>query len=143
MRRDVGEKPQSPQIDANDGHTVAGHRASSRQQRAIAAHGDGYVVVGERRHERSLIVTPDRVIEDWGPADVAGLTAAHLDVLLETGCDVLLLGTGKRQVFPPGPLLRGLVQRGRSLEPMDTGAACRTFNILLAEGRAVAVGLIV
>ncbi|MBL8486477.1 MAG: Mth938-like domain-containing protein [Rhodocyclaceae bacterium] len=117
--------------------------ADLRAGNAIAAHGEGYVVVGERRYERSLIVTPERVIGDWGPADAAGLTAAHLDALLETGCDVLLLGTGRRQVFPPVPLLRGLVERGRSLEPMDTGAACRTFNILLAEGRSVAVGLIV
>lgn len=117
--------------------------ADSRAGNAVTAHGEGYVVIGERRYERSVVVTPDRVIEDWGPANAASLTAAHLEALLATGCDVLLLGTGRRQVFPPVALLRALVERGRSLEPMDTGAACRTFNILLAEGRAVAVGLIV
>jgi uncharacterized protein len=56
---------------------------------------------------------------------------------------VQLLGTGRRQRFPPAALLRPLIEAGRSVEIMDTGAACRTYNILLAEGRAVAAALIV
>ena len=71
------------------------------------------------------------------------LTEAHLASLAALTGTVLLLGTGVRQRFPAPPLLRPLVAAGIGVEVMDTGAACRTYNILVAEGRAVAAALIV
>jgi uncharacterized protein len=110
---------------------------------SITAYGDAHVAINGRMLERSLLLLPDRIDETWGPADFTALALPHLEALAALPCDVLLLGTGRRQRFPPAALLRPLIEAGRSVEIMDTGAACRTYNILLAEGRAVAAALIV
>jgi uncharacterized protein len=73
----------------------------------------------------------------------AALTAEHLAQLTAFPCDVLLLGTGRRQRFPAPALLRPLIESGRGYEIMDTAAACRTYNILVAEGRIVLAALII
>lgn len=86
---------------------------------------------------------PDRIDAEWGPADFESLAHRHLEPLVTLACDVLLLGTGLKQHFPPASLLRPLIEAGRSIEIMDTRAACRTYNILVAEGRVVAAALIV
>lgn len=110
---------------------------------SVTAYGDDHVAVNGRVLTRSLLLLPDRIDETWGPAACAALTLSHLEALVALPCDVLLLGTGRRQHFPPPALLRPLIEAGRSVEIMDTGAACRTYNILVAEGRAVAAALIV
>lgn len=109
----------------------------------ISGHGAGYVAVGGRRHEQSLIVLQDRLIEPWGPAVFTDLSGEHLAQLAGLGCDVVLLGTGARQRFPAPALMRPLIEARIGVEVMDTAAACRTYNILVAEGRAVAAALIV
>lgn len=86
---------------------------------------------------------PNRIDETWGPATFAELDQDTLARLAELACDVLLLGTGSRQRFPSPLLLRPLIEAGRNLEVMDTPAACRTYNILVAEGRTVAAALII
>jgi uncharacterized protein len=110
---------------------------------AITGHGPGWVDVNGRRHQRSLLLLPDRLDTTWGPEAPAALTEAHLATLAALTGNIVILGTGTRQRFPPASLLRPLVEAGISLEIMDTGAACRTYNILVAEGRAVAAALIV
>jgi uncharacterized protein len=110
---------------------------------AVTACGDDHVAVNGIPHFRSLLLRPDRLDAAWGPASVESLDPVHLAALAATDCDVLLLGTGKRQRFPPMQLLRPVYESGRSIEIMDTPAACRTYNILVAEGRAVAAALIV
>lgn len=110
---------------------------------AITAHGPGFVAINGRPYYRSLIVLPDRIEEEWGTDDAATLTAEHFVALSRIECDVLLLGTGSRQRFPERSLLRPFQGSGRFPEIMDTPAACRTYNILLAEGRAVAAALII
>ena len=71
------------------------------------------------------------------------LATEHLTQLAAFSCDVLLLGTGLRQRFPSPALLRPLIESGRGFEIMDTAAACRTYNILVGEGRIVLAALIV
>ena len=93
--------------------------------------------------QRSLLITAEQIDETWGPEHFSTLSQTHLEQLLTLGCDVLLLGTGHRQRFPSSVLLRPLIEAGRPLEIMDTPAACRTYNILQAEGRAVAAALII
>lgn len=110
---------------------------------SVTAYGDAHVAVNGRVLARSLLLLPDRIDETWGPDAFAALAHSHLEALVALPCDVLLLGTGRRQRFPPPALLRPLIEAGRSVEIMDTGAACRTYNILVAEGRAVAAALIV
>lgn len=108
----------------------------------ISAYDDGVLRIGERRLRHSVIVLPDALL-DWPGAAVASLNIASLEPALERTPDIVVLGTGATQVFPPMRLYAALAARGVGLEVMDTGAACRTFNILVAEDRRVAAALIV
>lgn len=109
----------------------------------VTAYDADHVAVDGRKLTRSLLLLPDSLDTDWGPNNFAALAPEHLAPLARLACDVLLLGTGMRQRFPPSALLRALIEAGRSIEIMDTPAACRTYNILVAEGRMVAAALIV
>ena len=118
------------------------HVTSHAGLNAFSAYGEGFVRVGEQRYERSLIVTPDRVLP-WQAASFEALTEADFAPLLELGIDILLLGTGARQRFPHPRLTRALAERRIGVEAMDLQAACRTFNILVAEERRVAAALLI
>ena len=109
----------------------------------ITACGVDHVTVNGRVLQRSLLLLPEHLDESWGPANFAALTQAHTAILAGTACDVLLLGTGQRQHFPPPALLRPIYETGRGVEIMDTPAACRTYNLLIAEGRLVCAALII
>ncbi|MCK9283626.1 MAG: MTH938/NDUFAF3 family protein [Rhodocyclaceae bacterium] len=109
----------------------------------VTGYGAGYVAVNGRRYERSLIVERNRIDTDWPAASAAALSAELLAPLAARQCDVLLLGTGERQRFPSPALLRPLIEARIAVEVMDTGAACRTYNVLLAEGRNPLAVLIV
>jgi uncharacterized protein len=86
----------------------------------------------------SFIMTPQRLIKNWPPRSVQQLTTSHFEELFELEPEVLLLGTGKFLVFPPLELTTPLMTKGVGVEVMDTAAACRTYNILVSEGRNVA-----
>ena len=90
---------------------------------------------------QSLILTGQQIITDWEPGQPDELTAAHLDVVLSLEPELVLLGTGARQQFPSTDIMQPLHQARIGIEVMDTAAACRTFNILVAEGRHVAAAL--
>ena len=109
---------------------------------AITAYEDGRVIINELAFARSLIVTPQALVENWPPASLAELAEDHLRQVLELGPEVILLGTGSRLAFPDSALLNPLMRGRIGLEVMDTAAACRTYNILMAEGRRVAAALI-
>lgn len=109
----------------------------------ITAYGIDHVAVDGRIVRHSLLLMPERCDETWGPESFSALAHAHLEPLAGLVCDVLLLGTGTHQHFPAPALLRPLIEAGRPVEIMDTPAACRTYNILIAEGRAVAAALII
>lgn len=115
----------------------------SSGQHIIAAHGPGWVEIDGRRYQSSLVITPTAIDATWGPDTFDALDEAHLSALAVLTCDVLLLGTGSRQRFPQPQLLRSLIEAGIGVEIMDTAAACRTYNIVVAEGRAVVAALIV
>ena len=109
----------------------------------VRGYSPGLLRVGERELTRSIIVAADALVDDWRPQHIAELTAADLEPALALRPEVLLLGTGARQVFPPHELLARLYAARIGIEVMDTGAACRTFNVLVGEGRAVAAALII
>ena len=109
---------------------------------SITAYDAGHIEVNGRRLTKSFLLTPQRLIEDWSPASVDSLTESDLLSVAELGCPIVLLGTGRRQRFPARALLRPLLERRLGVEVMDTFAACRTYNILMAEGRDVAAALI-
>ena len=107
----------------------------------FTGYGEGYVLLNGRRFEESVIVLAGR-IEPWSAAGVDELAEEHFAQLAALGADVVLLGTGSRLRFPHPRLLQGLVRAGIGVEVMDTQAACRTFNILVAEERKVAAALL-
>lgn len=107
----------------------------------ISSYESGSISINGKRHEQSLIVLPQRVIENWPHGEIAELCAEHFSDLLESGLEILLLGTGSKHRFPPPRLMVDLAKLGIGLESMDTLAACRTYNILAGEGRKVAAAL--
>jgi uncharacterized protein len=118
------------------------HLSSTAGLNIFTAYGEGYVAVNHRKYEENLIVLPDSVTPDWSTATVATLAAEDMDKLLALGAEIVLLGTGSRLRFPAGALLRPFAPAGIGLEVMDLQAACRTYNILAAEGRKVAAALL-
>lgn len=91
---------------------------------------------------RSLIITPEHLIRNWPPQTLNELAAAHMRVLGELNPEVVLLGSGGRFAWPDRAALAPLVQAGIGYEVMDTAAACRTYNILMSDGRRVAAALL-
>ena len=118
------------------------HIANTAGLNVFTAYGDDYVAVNQEKHEKNLILLPKSIILEWSTATISTLTEADIQKLLELGTEIILLGTGKRLRFPPAPLLRPFAPAGIGLEVMDLKAACRTYNILAAEGRKVAAALI-
>jgi uncharacterized protein len=108
---------------------------------AIQRYDVGQVVIGEKIYRESLILLPDQIIADWSPSSVGDLATTDFAQLAEFRPEIVLLGTGREQRFPHPSLCQPLMQLSIGLEVMDTAAACRTYNILMAEGRRVAAAL--
>jgi uncharacterized protein len=109
----------------------------------VRGYSPGALRIGEQEYSRSVIVSATTLITDWRPQRMDELTAADLEPVLALQPEVLLLGSGVRQVFPPHDLLARLYAARIGFEVMDTGAACRTYNVLVGEGREVAAALLV
>jgi uncharacterized protein len=108
----------------------------------VTGHGPGWVRVGATEYRENLVLTPEAVAPGWAPGGFEALAEADFTRLLEGRPDVVLLGTGSTIRFPHPRLTRALAGGHVGLEVMDTAAACRTFNILSAEGRRVTAALI-
>lgn len=108
----------------------------------VTAYGDDYVSINGIRHGGNLAILPDRLYPEWTFATFETLTLADFDWLAALDAEIILLGTGKSLRFPRAELLQSLVRAQKGLEVMDLPAACRTYNILMGEGRRVAAGLL-
>ncbi len=108
----------------------------------FTAYGDDYAAVNHEKYQKNIILLPESIVPEWTSAKVDALSEADMRVLLDLGTEIVLLGTGKRLRFPPAALLRPFAPAGIGLEVMDLQAACRTYNILAAEGRKVAAALL-
>ena len=109
----------------------------------VTGFGVGWVRIGALEYRESLVLTPDSIVTGWAPAGFNALEEANFAQLLASKPELVLLGTGRLIRFPAPSLSRPLVQAQVGLEVMDTAAACRTYNILAAEGRRVAAGLLI
>lgn len=118
------------------------HQARAEGLNQITGYGNDHVAVNGMRFERSLIVTAESIFEDWIVPSFEDLAAAHLQQVAALQPEVVLLGTGSRTRFPRPPVLRPLIDARVGYEIMDTGAACRTFGVLVGEGRRVLAALI-
>ena len=117
------------------------HASAPSALNTFSAYGDGYVIVNGQRHETNLIVLPERLIA-WQAAGFDSLAETDFEVFLDMDLEVLLLGTGPRQRFPHPRLTQALARKRIGVEIMDLQAACRTYNILMAEERRVAAALL-
>lgn len=117
--------------------------AASDGRPFIQGYGPGGFRIDDKRMEGSALVLPTRAV-DWPVRDVAALSLDDLDAVIGAAddIDVLLIGCGDVAVLPPRAVRDGLRTAGIVPEPMDTGAACRTYNVLVAEGRQVAAALV-
>lgn len=95
------------------------------------------ITVVDRVLERSFILTPERLVEDWPVLAPQDFDVAAAEALAAMQPEVVLLGTGKRQVFPSREAQVALLRRRIGIEVMDNAAACRTYNLLAGEGRRV------
>lgn len=121
---------------------MALHLNTNTDRYLFTGHGEGYVAINGKRFQPPVVVMAGEVRTDWTATDFATLDAAHFGYFLELKPEVLLLGTGARQQFARPGLYRELTHAGISIEFMDTPAACRTYNILVAEDRKVAAALL-
>jgi len=117
------------------------HQAVAAGTNTFTGYGNDYVAVNGERREKSAIVLPDRIL-DWDVAGFDALRAEDFQVFFTLGVDIVLLGTGTRQRFPHPRLTAALARDGIGVEVMDLQAACRTYNILVAEERKVAAALL-
>jgi uncharacterized protein len=108
----------------------------------ISAYEPGHIRVGGSSYRSSLIVAPDRVLDHWRPESVERLEPEDFAPVLSLEPEIIVLGTGAAQTFPDPAVYALAINRGVGLEIMDTGAACRTYNILMSEGRRVVAALI-
>lgn len=100
------------------------------------------ITVVDREFTRSLVLSPERAIEDWPVSHASQLDANHVDAILELQPEVVILGTGERQVFPAPAFLAGFLRRGVGVEVMDNAAAARTYDLLAGENRRVVAAFI-
>ena len=119
------------------------HLNQAAGRNAFSGYGEGYVLVNGVRYETSLLVMPDERVSDWGVHDSASMSPEQVTQLAKLDVEVLLIGTGVHLSFPPQKLLQPLAKAGIGVEIMDTPAACRTYNILMGEGRKVAAAIII
>ena len=110
---------------------------SSFTIQSISADG---IMIDNRRISRSVLVSP-RAVEDWPPRSVTGLSSEHIEQCKDLHPEVVIIGTGKTQIFPPAELICQLQSEGIGVEVMANDAACRTFNVLLSEDRQVVLAL--
>ena len=123
--------------------SVKFERDSADGRNTFTGYGAGYVEVNKKRYTSSLVVSGDRLVVDWPAASVDAISADHLAAILELAPEIVIVGSGATFRFPEPARLAPLHAARIGVEVMDTAAACRTYNILLGEGRNVVAALIV
>lgn len=102
----------------------------------------GKIVVNSETYTNSIIISAEKLISPWAPKNSSDITDADLLQLLELKPEIILIGTGENSVILPAKKLAPLLEKQFHVECMNTKAACRTYTILISEGRKVAAGLI-
>jgi uncharacterized protein len=118
------------------------HLTTAENNNLITAYSESYIEVNKQRYAKNLIVMPQQLIPDWESTDFAHLTDQHFTKIAELNAEVILLGTGIRHQFLHPSIYHLISAKGIPLECMTTAAACRTYNILMSEGRNVLAALI-
>jgi uncharacterized protein len=118
----------------------------------LDSHASGYrfdsftdygVLIGGTSYTTSLVVTSEEILPDWAPQYLKHMTVDDLEIIVALNPELILIGTGDTQLFPESAILKVIARLGIGIDFMDTRAACRTYNVLVAEGRRVAAGIII
>ena len=122
------------------------HLSTAENNYLITTYGMGddgwFVEINKLRYKHNLIVMADKLMLDWPATDFVSLSEAHFVEILKLKPEVVLLGTGGKHQFLHPKIIQKLTEVGIPLECMTTAAACRTYNILMSEGRNVAAMLL-
>jgi uncharacterized protein len=109
----------------------------------ITGYGDGYVEINQTPYAHAVLLSSDGAISEWPVKAFEDLAASNFTQMVDLKPELILIGTGSRQRFPKPELLKALIEAKIGFEIMDSQAACRTYNILVGEGRKVLLALIV
>ena len=107
----------------------------------IRSVSDSRICIGNNSYDHSIALTGSAIIGEWSKTVVHELHESDFESLLEAEPEVIIVGTGVTNIFPPRELVFAMARRGIGLEVMDTTAAARTFNVLVGEDRQVAAVL--
>jgi len=108
----------------------------------ITSYDNSSICINGKTFSKSLIVASRQLGENWEIETVESLRETHINQLLLFNPELIIIGTGNKLVFPAVEVYSSIIRRGIGIDFMDTGAACRTYNILMSEGRDVVAGLI-
>lgn len=109
----------------------------------VRSYSPGQIKVGDAVITRSCLISASTLITDWRPQSLSELTLEDLEPIFGLAPEIVVLGAGAKQRFPPMEWMAALMSRGIGCDVMDTGAACRTYNVLISEGREVVAALFV
>jgi uncharacterized protein len=118
------------------------HLTQAENSNLITAYGDGFIEVNKQRYNQHLIVMPDKLILDWSAKSFNDLSEQDFLQIAALNPEVILFGTGDTHRFVHPKLTIALTDKGIAIECMTTHAACRTYNILMSEGRNIATALL-
>lgn len=109
----------------------------------ITAYDTGSISINSKPFDRSLIVTRTQLSENWGINSIEALEKSHIAQIIALKPELIIIGTGSHLIFPAVEVYAATIELGIGIDFMDTHAACRTYNILMSEGRNVVAGLII
>ncbi len=104
---------------------------------------EGEIIINHHSYQQNMIVTPHHLKSNWQVPSFEQLCITDLALIFELKPDIVILGSGKIQIFPPQALFIEALKQGIGLEVMASPAACRTYNVLASEDRQVIAGIMV
>ena len=119
------------------------HLTTAENNNLITGYGEDFIEINKKRYSQNLIVLANELLLDWDVSSFAELTPAHFSRIVDLNPEVLLLGTGAVHQFLHPKIAQNLTVKNIPVECMTTAAACRTYNILMSEGRHVAAALLI
>jgi uncharacterized protein len=115
---------------------------SGEGQYHIRGYDIDFIQINDEKITHSIIIMPNKLIT-WPPQSLVELNATHFLPLFDLNPSIVLLGTGQKLIFPDPALLADFYAKKIGIEVMTTAAACRTYTVLMAEGRHVAAALLI
>lgn len=115
---------------------------SQQEGHFITSYSTSSVSINGKEFSQSLIITATKLDENWGVNAIELLQLSHIEKILSFNPELVIIGTGEKLIFPAVESYANIINHGVGIDFMDTGAACRTYNILMSEGRDVVAGLI-